>query len=82
MAREKKDKILSDVKEAQSDGTYKNNQKLMIKDKLLKDIIKLDSGYEIKLINLDIGGAINMNAPKTEEELFNWFKKIVIKDSK
>lgn len=48
----------------------------------VKDIIKLDSGYEIKLINLDIGGAINMNAPRTEEELFNWFKKIVIKDSK
>ena len=48
----------------------------------IKDIIKVDAGYEIKLINLDIGGAINMNAPKTEEELFNWFKKIVIKDSK
>lgn len=48
----------------------------------IKDIIKVDAGYEIKLINLDIGGAINMNAPKTEEELFNWFKKIVMKDSK
>ena len=48
----------------------------------IKDIIKVDTGYEIKLINLDNGGAISMNAPKTEEELYNWFKKIVIKDSK
>ena len=54
VAREKKDKILSDVKEAKSDGTYKNNQKLMIKDKLLKDIIKLAKKEDIsesKLFN-------------------------------
>ena len=36
------------------------------------------SGYEIKLVNLDSGGTINMNAPKTEEELYNWFKKIAV----
>ena len=36
----------------------------------------------IKLINLDAGGTINMNAPKTEEEIYNWFKKIVLKDNK
>ena len=44
----------------------------------IKDIIKNDSGYEIKLVNLDSGGTINMNAPKTEEELYNWFKKIAV----
>ena len=44
----------------------------------IKDIIKNDSGYEIKLVNLDNGGTINMNAPKTEEELYNWFKKIAV----
>ena len=48
----------------------------------IKDIIKVDSGYEIKLINLDAGGSISMNAPKTEEEIYNWFKKIVLKENK
>ena len=41
IAREKKDKIKEQVKAAKSEGTYKDDEELKIKDKLVKDIIKL-----------------------------------------
>jgi len=47
IAKEKKDKIKAEVKQAKADGTFKNNEKLIHKDKHLKDIIKLAKKEDI-----------------------------------
>lgn len=41
IAKERKDQIKADVKQAKADDTYKNNEALKTKDKFLKSILKL-----------------------------------------
>jgi len=47
IAREKKEKIKLEVKEAKADDNYKNNETLIKRDKHLKDIIKLAKKEDI-----------------------------------
>jgi len=46
-SREKKDKIIEEVKQAKEEGTFKDNKALIEKDKLLKSIIKLAKSEDI-----------------------------------
>lgn len=47
VAREKKDNLYQSIKQAKLDDDYKNNKKLLSKEKLLKDIIKLAKKEDI-----------------------------------
>ena len=47
ISRERKDKIKEEVKQAKADGEFKDNDELVLKDKHLKDIIKLAKKEDI-----------------------------------